>query len=133
MTMSSGNGGYGAMFDVTAKPGRTLVVRTLDIHTDTLSDVQVEVYVVNGAYAPHSYDSEAWSLICKTTVRSDGNFQRTRLPERDFAKIAIPGGKLEGFTFLSVPRISDIVMSWLLVGGGGFEGVEEMTKQKISA
>ena len=97
MTMSSGNGGYGAMFDVTAKPGRTLVVRTFDIHTDTLSDVQVEVYFVNGAYAPHAFDSEAWSLICKTTVRGEGYFQRTRLPERDFAKIAIPGGETRGF------------------------------------
>jgi len=97
MTMSSGNGGHGAMFDVTAKPGRTLVVKTLDIHTDSMSDVEVEVYLVNGPYAPHSFDAEAWSLICSTTVRGEGYFQRTRLPERDFAKIVIPGGETRGF------------------------------------
>ena len=139
MTMSSGNGGYGAMFDVTAKPGRTLVVRTLDIHTETLSDVQVEVYVVNGAYAPHSYDSEAWSLICKTTVRGEGYFQRTRLPERDFAKIAIPGGETRGF-YVSLSsknlRYSDV----LAVGGrrrlrgrGGDDEAEDISVGSVFA
>jgi len=36
-------------------------------------------------------------LICQTTVRGEGYFQRTRLPEHDFANIAIPGGETRGF------------------------------------
>jgi len=96
-TFASGNGGFGSMFDITAKPDRTLVLKTLDIHTDALDEVQVEVYMVVGSYAPHSFDAAAWTLVCKTTVRGEGYFARTRLPEEDFAKIAIPGGETRGF------------------------------------
>ena len=96
-TFASGNGGYGSMFDVTAKPDRTLVLKTLDIHTDSMDEVDVEVFMVVGSYAPHSFDAAAWTLICKTRVRGEGYFARTRLPEVDFAKVAIPGGETRGF------------------------------------
>ena len=96
-TFASGNGGYGSMFDVTAKLDRTLVLKTLDIHTDSLDDVDVQVFMVVGSYAPHSFDAAAWTLICETRVRGEGYFARTRLPEEDFAKVAIPGGETRGF------------------------------------
>ena len=96
-TFASGNGGYGSMFDVTAKPDRTLVLKTLDIHTDSLDEVDVQVFMVLGSYAPYSFDAAAWTLICETKVRGEGYFARTRLPEEDFAKVAIPGGETRGF------------------------------------
>lgn len=96
-TFASGNGGFGAMFDVASKAAADVIVKTLDFHTDYPGSVKVSVYTLPGSYVNSKYDSTAWKLICETTVEGAGYYSRTSIPESAFNSVHIVSGQVQGF------------------------------------
>ena len=96
-TFASGNGGYGAFFDIAAKPSADVIVKTLDFHTDFPGSVKVSVYTLDGSYVNSKYDSSPWKLVCETTVQGAGYYSRTSIPEDAFKSVHIVSGQVQGF------------------------------------
>lgn len=96
-TFASGNGGYGAFFDVAAKPTADVIVKTLDFHTDFPGTVKVSVYTLEGSYVNSKFDSSPWKLVCETSVQGAGYYSRTSIPETAFKSVHIVSGQVQGF------------------------------------
>lgn len=98
-TFSSGNGGFGAMFDVESKSEKgDLVITSMDFHTDLAGvDINVKIFTKTGSYVGFGYQSEAWSIVADTTVKGEGYYKRTVIPPESFEDVVILNGNVQAF------------------------------------
>jgi len=98
-TFSSGNGGYGAMFDIECKSETgDLVISSMDFHTDLVGvDINVKIFTKSGSYVGYGHQSEAWSIVADTTVKGEGYYKRTVVPPETFEDVVILNGNVQAF------------------------------------
>jgi len=98
-TFSSGNGGYGAMFDIECKSETgDLVISSMDFHTDLVGvDINVKIFTISGSYVGYGYQSEAWNIVADTTVKGEGYYKRTVVPSESFEDVVILNGNVQAF------------------------------------
>jgi len=107
-TMKGGNGSYGIMFNIVAK--HTLVVTTLSIHTDMVTNVNVTVYSKPGSYVgaelPNSLDPiraqeeeiNGWREVSPSQVLKGRGYQNpTELSSDLFDAITVRADDTQAF------------------------------------
>jgi hypothetical protein len=96
-TYSSNNGQAGNMFDLVAKSD--IIVTSFDIHTNTKSSFNAEVYAKKstGTYWGDRQNAAAWNLIGSGSVSGQGYGARTQLPPNMISSVSISRGNMQAF------------------------------------
>jgi hypothetical protein len=85
---------------------QSLVVRSFDLHTVSMSDVNVLVYGKKGTYVGFESKPNNWIVLVNTTILGKGSLIPTPIPERSFPPISLMSGEIYSFYItLTEPRM----------------------------
>jgi len=127
------DGGFiqaGNMFNVRAE--KDIMIRSIDIHTASTGNVEVEVWTRSGSYRSQESSSRGWFLIVDTVVQGRGQGYATPIPEEAFASaIDMTQGEIRGwYVTLKSP---DMIYSIGSLDGAIFVDNEDLTFGEGSA
>lgn len=86
----------GNMFNVRAE--KNMFIRSMNFHTVSTRNVQVEVWTRPGSYRRQEFSSYGWTRIVYAIVRGRGEGNPTPIPEEAFSRaIGMYAGEMRGF------------------------------------
>lgn len=104
---NANNGNYGQFFNVKVDTS-PVTVTGMSIHLKATTDTPIEIYTKQGAYKGFERDQLAWTLVCKTTVRGEGQGFPTDIPDNEFTSLRIEAGAMQSF-YVTTKYKSDLL------------------------
>jgi len=101
------NGNYGQFFNLKAKKS-DVTVTGMNIHLKATTNTPIEVYTKTGTYQGHERDQLAWELVCKATVRGQGQGSPTIIPDEEFTSVKIEKNAIQAF-YVTAKYSSDLL------------------------